>query len=114
MLKLFRQSGMPRRPPPRHPTCAADGRPEAPRIASPLRGVSYALRRRDPDDSARGECRRRRQPLFWFDGRALIGAQPASAGPFAWRPAEAGLHQVRVVDDRGRSAERDVDVQFAR
>ena len=52
--------------------------------------------------------------LFWFDGRALIGSQPVSAGPFAWRPSEAGLHLMRVVDDRGRAAERDVDVQFAR
>ena len=44
---------------PRLPDCAADAA-EAPRIASPLRGVSYALRGAIADDSARGECRRRR------------------------------------------------------
>jgi membrane carboxypeptidase/penicillin-binding protein PbpC len=37
-----------------------------------------------------------------------------SEGAMPWRPTAAGVHLVRVVDDRGRSAERDVEVQFAR
>ena len=113
MLKLFRQSGMPRRRPPAAPDCAADAA-EAPRIASPLRGVSYALRGATQTIPLEANAAADASTLFWFDGRALIGSQPASAGPFAWRPSDAGLHLVRVVDDHGRAAERDVDVQFAR
>ena len=89
---------------------------EAPRIASPLRNVTYALRpssARDGialDASVAADVQR----VFWFDGSALIGVRRVSEGALPWRPATAGLHLVRVVDDRGRSAERDVDVQVSR
>ena len=129
MLRLFRQSGVPRRTPPAAPDCAGN-EADGPRIASPIRGVSYALRgtpargsepgRSGADGSVRdtipldanaaGDASR----LFWFDGRALIGTQSATGVPLAWRPTDAGIHLVRVVDDRGRSAEREVDVQFTR
>ena len=90
----------------------------APRIraASPLRSVSYALRRSVPGEvialeaSAAADVR----TLFWFDGSALIGARPVAEGPLPWRPAAAGAHLIRIVDDHGRSAERDVQVQIAR
>ena len=89
---------------------------EPPRIASPLRNVSYALRRSAPQDAIALDASVAAdvQRLFWFDGSALIGAQPAAGAPLAWRPAAAGIHLIRVVDDHGRSAERDVDVQFTR
>ena len=117
MLKLFREAGVPRRTPPPLPACAAEDRMEPPRIASPLRNVTYALRQSARltstdaialDASVAGDVQR----VFWFDGSALIGVRSVSDGALAWRPATAGLHLVRVVDDRGRSAERDVDVQF--
>jgi hypothetical protein len=50
--------------------------------------------------------------LFWFDGNALIGSFAAADGSLSWRPTAAGVHVIRVVDDHGRSAERDVDVRF--
>ena len=119
MLRLFRQSGVPRRTPPPAAECASDAA-DAPRIASPVRGLSYALRTATAqsmpaqsiplDATAAGDASR----LFWFDGRALIGAQSTAGAPLAWRPTDAGIHLVRVVDDRGRSAEREVDVQFTR
>jgi len=113
MLELFRKAGMPRRAPPSLPDCAAGADGDAPRISSPLRNVSYALRRSSPDPmmleaSVAGDVRR----LFWFDGRAFIGARAVSDGAMPWRPDTNGVHLIRVVDDRGRSAERDVDVQF--
>jgi hypothetical protein len=37
-----------------------------------------------------------------------------AAGALAWRPASAGIHLIKVIDDHGRAAERDVEVQFAR
>ncbi len=116
MLKLFREAGMPRRTPPPLPACASDDGLEPPRIASPLRNVTYALGRpalRDVialDASVAADVQR----VFWFDGSALIGVRRVSEGALPWRPSAAGVHLVRVVDDRGRSAERDVDVQFAR
>ena len=115
MLRLFRQAGLPRRTPPPLPACAANATMvEAPRIASPLRSVSYALRHSAPqevialDASAAADVRN----VFWFDGSALIGVRPVADGAFPWRPTAAGVHLIRIVDDHGRSAERDVEVQF--
>jgi hypothetical protein len=114
MLKLFRQAGMPRRTPPPLPACASDDSAEGPRIASPLRSVSYALRRSAPQDaitldaSAAADVQR----VFWFDGNALIGMRRVRDGALSWRPAAPGAHLIRIVDDHGRSAERDVDVSF--
>ena len=52
------------------------------------------------------------QNVFWFDGGALIGKLPAAGGAFPWRPTADGAHLIRVIDDHGRAAERDVQVQF--
>jgi penicillin-binding protein 1C len=115
MLKLFREAGMPRRVPPVLPDCAAGDTADAPRIESPLRGVSYSFRRSRPDSSIAleagfaGDVRN----AFWFDGGALIGKASVNGGALAWRPSEDGAHLIRVVDDHGRSAERDVAVQFS-
>lgn len=50
--------------------------------------------------------------MFWFDGGALIGKLRVSEGALAWRPTADGAHLIRVIDDHGRAAERDVQVQF--
>jgi penicillin-binding protein 1C len=115
MLKLFRQAGMPRRTPPPMPSCAAEDPMEAPRIASPLRGVSYALRRSAPQEVIALEANVAAdvRNVFWFDGSALLGVHRIADGALAWRPSAAGVHLIRVVDDHGRSAERDVEVQIA-
>jgi penicillin-binding protein 1C len=116
MLRLFRQAGMPRRTPPPLPACASEDPSEAPRISSPLRNVSYALRRSVSRESilleasAAGDVQR----MFWFDGNALIGMRKVSDGALPWRPEASGIHLIRVVDDHGRAAQRDVDVEFAR
>lgn len=114
MLKLFRQSGMPRRTPPVLPDCATATGGDAPRIASPLRSVAYALHPSGGQASIPLEASASSDvaTLFWFDGRTLIGAQPASAGPLSWRPVRPGVRTIRVVDDHGRSAERDVAVEL--
>jgi penicillin-binding protein 1C len=114
MLKLFRQAGMPRRTPPPMPGCAAEDPLDAPRIASPLRGVSYTLRQSAPREEIALEAHVAAdvRNLFWFDGSALIGIQRVTDGALAWRPTTAGVHLVRIVDDHGRSAERQVDVQI--
>jgi penicillin-binding protein 1C len=114
MLKLFRQAGLPRRTPPALPLCMSDDPSEVPRIASPMRNVSYMLRRAAKqegivlDAHAAADVR----TLFWFDGNALIGMRPVSDGALSWRPTTPGAHLIRIVDDHGRSAERDVEVNF--
>ena len=114
MLELFRQAGMPRRALPALPACSTADQPDPPRIASPLRNVTYALAGaagRDSialDASVAADVHK----VFWFDGRALIGSRDVSDGPLAWRPDTAGVRLVRVIDDHGRSAERDVEVVF--
>ena len=112
MLKLFREAGMPRRTPPAMPDCAGDSA-DGPRISSPLSRVTYALRPA-PDDEAipleagtAGDV----HEVFWFDGNELIG-NGASQKPLGWRPTAEGMHPIRVIDDHGRVAERDVEVQF--
>jgi penicillin-binding protein 1C len=114
MLKLFRQAGMPRRSPPAMPNCTTEDPLDAPRIASPLRGVSYALRRSAPHEEIALEANVAAdvRTVFWFDGSALIGVQRIAEGALAWRPTAAGVRLVRIVDDHGRSAERQVDVQI--
>ena len=107
---------MPRRVPPPLPACAAEDSAEIPRVASPLLGVTYTLQRSRPDGvialdaGAAADV----QNLFWFDGGALIGKRRIGEGALAWRPASDGAHLIRVIDDHGRAAERDVQVQFVR
>ena len=115
MLKLFRRGrhAAPQRRR-RLPACATDDQSDAPRIASPLRNVSYALRdrRRRKTIALEASVAADVQRVFWFDGSALIGVRRVADGALPWRPTTAGMHLIRVVDDHGRSAERDVEVQI--
>ena len=115
MLKLFREAGMPRRVPPQLPSCATEETTDAPRIASPLRSVTYTLRRSVPEGVIALEASATADvhSVFWFDGRALLGKLPVSQGALAWRPTVDGVHLIRIIDDHGRTAERDVQIQFA-
>jgi len=84
------------------------------RKVSPLRAVSYQLHGGRADEvialeaSAAADVRR----VFWFDGAALIGEGPVSKGALAWRPIADGAHLIRVIDDHGRVADRDVQVRL--
>ena len=100
MLKLFREAGMPRRTPPPLPACATDDRLEPPRIASPLRNVSYALRRSAPRDAIALDASVAAdvQRVFWFDGSALIGVRAVSDGALAL----AARRRRRAPDSRRR------------
>ena len=113
MLKLFREAGVPRRKPPVQ-ACGADSE-EPPRISSPLRSVSYTFRRSAPKEviSLEASSAADVRQVFWFDGAALIGKARVGEGALGWRPTADGAHLLRIIDDHGRSAERDVQVQFA-
>lgn len=115
MLRLFRQAGMPRRVPPHCASAPGNGEPahDAPTITSPIRAVTYTLRRSRPEErialqaTAAGTV----STLYWFSGNRFLGrANVATA--LAWRPEQAGSFDLRVVDDRGLVAERDIRVEI--
>jgi membrane carboxypeptidase/penicillin-binding protein PbpC len=90
---------------------------EASNIASPLRSVNYSLHRKSTEDVIHLEASvaANVHSMFWFDGRALIGNVPmisANGGAMPWHPTVDGVHLIRIVDDHGRTAERDVLVQL--
>lgn len=111
MLRLFREAGVPRRPPPK--INCADGGGDAPQILSPLRDVVYSLRRSRSEENialhatAGGGVKE----LHWFAGNAYLG-RVAAQKSLAWRPAQAGWYSLSVVDDRGMSVTRDVRVEI--
>jgi penicillin-binding protein 1C len=115
MMRLFREAGIPRRKAPAIPNCAADETIDIPKIATPLRGVTYTLRHKTGAAAIPLEASTAADvdSIFWFDGAALIGKSTATHGAIPWTPAEDGLHLIRVIDDHGRTAERDVNVRFA-
>jgi len=114
MLKLFREAGMPRRVPPALPDCVSQQTGEPPVISSPLRNVSYSLHRRKSEEVIHLEASVAADvhSVFWFDGRSLIGNVPVSGSSMPWRPANDGIHLIRIVDDHGRASEREVQVQL--
>jgi penicillin-binding protein 1C len=115
MMQLFREAGMPRRKAPAIPDCAADDASDVPKIATPLRGVTYTLRHKTGQETIPLEASAQADvdSVFWFDGAALIGKSAVTYGAIPWTPAAGGMHLIRVIDDHGRTAERDVNVRFA-
>ncbi|MDB6062842.1 MAG: pbpC [Verrucomicrobiaceae bacterium] len=112
MLRLFREAGMPRRVPPKQ-NCGATQFADAPQFTSPLRDVVYTLRDSRPTENIalQATVGGGVKDLFWFAGNSFIGRNPAQRA-YAWRPEHSGWYALRVVDDRGMSAERDVRVEF--
>jgi penicillin-binding protein 1C len=115
MMKLFREAGMPRRKAPAIPDCVVDDSGGVPKIATPLRGVTYTLRHKPGEETIPLEASTEADvdSVFWFDGAALIAKSSVTHGAIPWTPAAGGIHLVRVIDDHGRTAERDVTIRFA-
>ena len=115
MMKLFREAGMPRRNAPAIPNCAADESSDIPKIATPLRGVTYTLRHKAGASTIPLEASTAADvdSVFWFDGAALIAKSTVTHGAIPWTPADDGVHLIRVIDDHGRTAERDVNIRFS-
>jgi len=125
--------------PPAAPGCdQIDGTTgEAPRITSPLAGVTYQLRAsrsgshasprpRTTGGHGPGEDEERDEPLalqavtggdaaevFWFADQAFIG-KAAHGQTLFWRPPGPGRFTVRVVDDLGRADVRQIAAEVAR
>jgi penicillin-binding protein 1C len=113
MMRLFREAGIPRRKAPPMPDCAVDDSRGFPTITTPLRGVTYTLRPESGDTiPLEASTDADVENVFWFDGAALIAKSPVAHGAVPWAPATDGIHLMRVIDDHGRTAERDVMVRF--
>lgn len=112
LSRLFAQAGMPRRRPPASANCGSPPDGEAPRVVSPLSGVSYVLRSDGQPLDLTAHSGAEVQTLYWFVDEAYAGAsRPAAA--LAWRPPRSGRFQVRVVDDQGRASERELSVTLS-
>ncbi len=116
LLELFKNAGFPRRsPPPYAPEGYISGEYShegyVPSIESPLSNVEYIFRidseafRKIPLKAiVDGDVKR----MYWFDGRQYLGsAQPGEI--LFWEPVP-GEHNIRIVDDKGRSSLRRITV----
>ncbi len=118
MLALFNQAGLPRRvPPSRMPHCAAatDDTGTAPRITSPLRGVTYTLRVSQTTEQTvplQATVDASASEVFWFAGEKYLGKAPRGR-ILAWLPPGPGHYVLRAVDDAGRSDSREVAISVA-
>lgn len=114
LAQLFRQAGMPRRQAPEnnclHPEAANTD--AVPLITSPLNGVVYNLRRKDSQSvPLTATLSADSRNVFWFVDSSYVGNSAAGAA-LAWLPAHPGSYTVLAVDDQGRTASRQLDVQW--
>ncbi|MCL2310028.1 MAG: penicillin-binding protein 1C [Proteobacteria bacterium] len=120
LRRLFAQAGIPRRVPPPPADCGKGDVGTAgiaPKIMSPLTGVTYQRRlsRGNDEDSngitlqaiADGDV----ETLYWFFETSYLGAS-ASGKDLLWKNAPSGRHTLRVVDDHGRADTRSVTVEL--
>jgi len=117
MLRLFAQAGLPRRPvPAAAPGCEdADDDGRAPRITSPLRGVTYTLRpghEKSEKLALQAVTDGGSNEVFWFVDDRYVGKVRSGAPLFV--QLEPGTFQVRAVDDLSRSDARELHVEYAR
>jgi penicillin-binding protein 1C len=108
LRRLYERAGRVRRqPPPLAATCDETlGRGQAPRILAPTAGVDY-VQRTDTDAEPvpiplQAAVDAEVREVYWFVGRRLVVHGDAGETLF-WIP-EPGRHQLRIVDDHGRSA----------
>jgi penicillin-binding protein 1C len=114
ILKIFAQAGMQRNvPPPFDLDCSLmdNGEGEPPKIISPQQSLFYilALNQLDHRLSFYATAETDVKTLYWFVNHDFIGHCEREQS-LDWQ-AKSGTYVVRVVDDHGRTAVRDLVVQ---
>jgi len=114
MLRLFEQAGMPRRPPPHLPDCYRnpEGLGDAPRIVSPSRAGTYALRLGKASTLALKANTSASDSVYWFADQSFI-AKTAPSEAYSWQPSHPGHYLISAVDAEGRSASTEIQVELA-
>lgn len=109
---VFTKSGLPRRATPDAECENSNLESAGPKIASPLRGVSYTVRVSRPEPlMLRADAAGEVKTLFWFVGDEMVGrSKPGET--VLWKPATPRSYLVRVVDDGGRADSRELNVEF--
>jgi penicillin-binding protein 1C len=109
---VFAKSGLPRRATPDAECENSNQESSGPKIASPLRGVSYTVRVSRPEPlMLRADAAGEVKTLFWFVGDEMVGrSKPGET--VLWKPAAPRSYLVRVVDDGGRADSRELNVEF--
>ncbi|PWF23965.1 penicillin-binding protein 1C [Corticimicrobacter populi] len=116
MRRLFDAASVPRRHPPSLPACGtghAQVAGDPPSILAPLQGVTYRLGSAEQEAGLllRASADSAATRLYWFAGQSYLG-QSAPGEGLAWHPPRSGAYRLRVSDDLGRSAERQVQVEL--
>ncbi|QWP75673.1 penicillin-binding protein 1C [Lysobacter sp. K5869] len=114
LAQVFVQAGIPRRRPPAGHDCggAQDWLGSAPSITSPYRATRYTMRLSHPEQlslSLAATVDADVSRLYWFVGNTFIGSAEAGKA-LAWAPDRTGQFRLSVVDDHGRSDEREIEV----
>lgn len=115
LLKLFQKAGIGRKTPPsQHPDCRGEVFGDiGPKILSPKKAVVYNLRTLGADSKqipllALGDGNVKK--ISWYINNQFIGHTHVHH-PLLWT-AKAGRHNIRVIDDHGRSTETTFRVQW--
>jgi penicillin-binding protein 1C len=114
MLRLFEQAGMPRRAPPHLPDCYRNsaGQNDAPRIVSPSKSGTYALRLGKSSTLALKANTTASDSVYWFANQSFI-AKTAPSEAYSWLPGHPGHYLISAVDAEGRSASTEIRVELA-
>ena len=109
---VFTEAGLPRRALPDIECGNTDQESGGPKIASPLRGVSYTVRVSRPEPlMLRAEAPGDVKALFWFVDNEMVGkSRPGET--ILWKPASPRTFLVRVVADSGSADSRELSVEF--
>ena len=114
LMQLFKQAGLPRIVPPDYPPddlrTMALGFP--PDITSPLQNVEYVFDMKNPSRnviilSANADASSKE--LFWFNGGSFI-CRTKPGEKYEWT-SKPGTYDLIVLDDKGRSSSRIVDIR---
>lgn len=114
LAQLFKQAGMPRRQAPQNNCTQAESSntDAAPLITSPLTGTTYSLRRKGSQSvPLAATLSADSRHVFWFIDSSYAGSSDPGIA-LAWMPTHAGSYTVLAVDDQGRTASRQLDVQW--
>jgi penicillin-binding protein 1C len=112
MAKLFNEAGMPRRQAPTLPSCYDIPNGEAVlEIVSPSSIGVYTLKTSKPASIGLKAKSKANGDIFWFANKSFIGKAKA-AETLSWSPDNPGIYRIRVADEQGNAASKELSIAF--